>query len=406
MRDFHDAKSMAQTLRESLSSRAITISHSESLELVSRMLGFADWNTLSALLQAGGRPAASRPPASPVARERTEAARYPAIPVRDFVPFPMAVFPLFIGREKTKAALRKAFEGGREIVVAIQKDGSVDEPGRQDVHEIGLLAQLVDHVEMEDGSMKAMVEARRRVTIRHFIAETDGYQADVEDTGEEPIGEASELVQRSLGRFERYAAINDIRMPRGWPSPEQVRDPGRIADVIAMHLDLPLKDRQGLLATLDALARLQRIDSLLASSTMPLSPAFEATRRRAMASATQRNHRHATLEHLLLALIDDADASAVLRACGADLATLKDDLTGFLGSERENWFVEPGADARPSPAFRRVAHRGQLRAQERGHAAATGADVLLGLFPETLSPAARLLNKQGVSAARAADVRP
>src|SRR5215475_2515006 len=85
MRDFHDAKAMAQTLRESLTAKAVTISHSESLELVSRMLGIADWNTLSAMLQADRRPAASRP-ASPVVRERIEAARYPAVPIRDFVP--------------------------------------------------------------------------------------------------------------------------------------------------------------------------------------------------------------------------------------------------------------------------------------------------------------------------------
>ncbi len=257
---------------------------------------------------------------------------------------------------------------------------------------------------MEDGSLKVVVEGRRRVAIRRFAADMGSYQADVEDAGEGPVVEATELLQRTLKRFERYAAINDIRMAKDWPSPEQARDPGRIADVIAMHLILPLGDRQGLLATLDPVARLRRIDALLDSSTIPLSPAFEATRRRAMASATQRNHRYATLEHLLLALVDDADASAVLAACNADLAALKAALLGFLGSERENLFVEPGAEARPSTAFRRVAQRGQLHAQQLGRAAVTAADMLIGLFPETRSPAVRLLDKQGVSSGQAADV--
>src|SRR4029077_4611883 len=103
MRDFRDAKAMAQTLRESLTTNAVTITHSESLELVSKMLGAADWNTLSALLQPPHRPGSSPPAASPAGRERTEAGCYPAVPIRDFVPFPTAVFPLFIGREKTKA---------------------------------------------------------------------------------------------------------------------------------------------------------------------------------------------------------------------------------------------------------------------------------------------------------------
>src|SRR5690242_19060649 len=100
MRDFRDAKAMAQTLRDSLNAKTVTISHSESLELVSKMLGVADWNTLSALMQPDRRPAASS-----AARERLSAARYPAVPMRDFVPFPGAVFPLYIGREKSKAAI-------------------------------------------------------------------------------------------------------------------------------------------------------------------------------------------------------------------------------------------------------------------------------------------------------------
>jgi ATP-dependent Lon protease len=341
---------------------------------------------------------------NPVARERTEAARYPALPIRDFVPFPTQVFPLLISREKTKAALDQAFKGRWEVVLAIQKDARVDEPGPQDVHQIGLLAQLVEHEEREDGALRVVMEARRRVAIHRFVGEPDGYQAEVGDAGEEPTGEAIELVERTLKRFERYAAANDIRMAKGWPSPEQARDPGRIADVIAMHTVMWLKERQDLLATLDPVARLQRIHALLASSALPFSSAFEATRRRALASATQRNHRYATLEHLLLALIDDADAAAVLRACNADLAALKADLLGFLGTERENLRVEPGAEARPSPAFRRAAHRAQLQAQELRRSAVTGVDVLLGLFPETLSPAARLLDKQGVSPAQAAGV--
>jgi ATP-dependent Lon protease len=404
MRDYRDAKAMAQTLRESLTTKAVTISHSESLELVSRMLGIADWNTLSALLQADRRPAASVPAMPAVARERTEAGRYPAVPIRDFVPFPTAVFPLFIGREKTKAALDQAFKSRREVVLAIQKDSRVDALDPLDVHEIGLLAQLFELEQMEDGTLRVSAEARQRVAIRRFVTETDWYQADVADAGEGPIGEAAELVQRTVRRFEGYAAANDIRLAEGWPSPEQARDPGRIADVIAMNMAVPLRDRQGLLATLDPVARLQRIETLLNLPMIELSPIFAATRRRAMASATRRSHRYATLEHLLLALIDDADGSAVLRACDADLATLKAELLGFLGSERENLRVEPGADARPSPAFRRAVQRGQLQAQERRRAEVTGADVLLGLFPETRSPAARLLDKHSVSAAQAAAV--
>jgi ATP-dependent Lon protease len=400
MRDFRDAKAMAQTLRDSLTNRTVTISHSESLELVSRMLGVADWNTLSALLQTDRRPVVGRP----AARERLEAARYPALPLRDFVPFPGAVFPLHIGREKSKAALDQAFKSGREVVLAIQKEAAVDEPGSQDVDEIGVLARLVESEQRDDGSLKVTAEARRRVAIRRFAADAGSYQADIEDAGEPPVVEATDLVESALQRFDRYAAANDFHMPKGWPTTEQARDPGRIADVLAMHLALGLKGGRDLMATLDPMARLRRVHDLLGVPSIPSSSAFATTRRRALASATQRNHRYATLEHLLLALVDDSDAAAVLRACNADLAVLKAELLGFLGSERENLFVAPGTDAQPSPAFRRVSHRAQLNAQALRRAAVTGASALVGLLAETRSPAVRLLDKQGVSAAMVAEV--
>src|SRR5258705_60919 len=108
MRDFRDAKAMAQTLRQSLTAKSVTVSRSESLELVSKMLGAADWNTLSALIRSGRREAA---PAEAVRPEQP--GRYPAIPLRDLVPFPAATYPIFIGRQKTVRALDLAGEHAR-----------------------------------------------------------------------------------------------------------------------------------------------------------------------------------------------------------------------------------------------------------------------------------------------------
>ena len=123
MRDFRDAKAMAQSLRESLTAKAINISHSESLELVSKMLGVSDWNTLSALLQADQRTTRASVTALPA-----RAAVYPAIPLRGLVPFPAATYPLFVGRKKTVHALNDAFARQREVVLAIQRDSAIDEP--------------------------------------------------------------------------------------------------------------------------------------------------------------------------------------------------------------------------------------------------------------------------------------
>jgi ATP-dependent Lon protease len=393
MRDFRDAKSMAQTLRESLTTKAINISHSESLELVSKLLGAADWNTLSALLQAERRDTVG-----PVAKHQAMAASYPAIPLRDLVPFPTATYPLFVGREKTVHALNQAFEGQREVVLAVQKEGAVDEPGFEDVYEIGVLAQLLELERMPDATLKVLTQVNRRVVIRRFIAGTGAFRAEISDVSEGPILEAPELIQIAVARFESYAAAREIQIPQIWPALDQTRDPGRVADIISRYLALPVRDKQTLLATLDPVMRLKRVDALMDLSALPSSPALEVTRRRAFDYANQRKHEYATLEHLLLALIDDADASAVLRACNADPGVLGEKLASYLDNELVNRLViQNGGNAKPTPAFQRVAQRAALHAQELGAAVVTGANMLAALFPETRSPAARLLGEQGVT---------
>jgi ATP-dependent Lon protease len=259
MRDFRDAKVMAQTLRQSLTQKSFSISHSESLELVSRMLGTADWNTLSALIQTGRR---GQP--QPAASLTTEPGRYPAIPLRDLVPFPTGIYPIFVGRQKTIRALDQAFERQREVVIAIQRDAAVDEPQTGDFYEIGALGRLLEHQPIDDGTLKALVEVYRRVTIRHFTGEGDGYLADIADIREGPIPEAPELIQRAADRFEKYVAARDIKL-RPMPPLERMRDPGRVADIISAYVVASIRDKQDLLATLDPVARLEKVDAMMAA---------------------------------------------------------------------------------------------------------------------------------------------
>jgi ATP-dependent Lon protease len=256
MRDFRDAKTMAQTLRETLTTKSVTISHSESLELVSRMLGVSDWNTLSALLQADRRETGIA-----AAKRSDGATSYPALPLRDIVPFPTMIFPLFVGREKTMHALDHAFERQREVVLVVQRQAAVDDPGSDDVYDVGVLARLLELVRLGDGTLKVLTQVYRRVVIRRFIGETGGFQAEIADISEGPIPDAPELVQSAAERFESYAAARQI--PKTWPPLDGIRDPGRVADMIAAYLVLPITDKQGLLATLDPVARLERVHALM-----------------------------------------------------------------------------------------------------------------------------------------------
>jgi ATP-dependent Lon protease len=399
MRDFRDAKSMAQTLRESLTTKAVTISHSESLELVSKMLGVADWNTLSALLQTE-----RRGPELPVAPRKAGTSSYPVVPIRDLVPFPAAVFPLFVGRVKTMQALDQAFERECEVVLAVQRDSGTDQPGFDDVYEIGVLAQLLELERQGDGTLKVLVQARRRVAIHRFVGENGAFEAEVTDVSEGPSPDAPDLVQQAVRHFKAYTAAHEIRIPQIWPLLDQTRDPGRVADMIATRMKLPLSEKQNLLTIVDPVARLTRLDALM-NLPVPLpSPALEATRRRALDYANQRRHQYATLEHLLLALIEDTDAAAVLQACKADLGALEATLLNYIDRELTRLVSEGETDAKPSAAFWRVIQRATLDAQVSGRAAVSGANMLLAIFPETRSPAVRFLGEQGVWPGRVSDL--
>jgi ATP-dependent Clp protease ATP-binding subunit ClpA len=170
---------------------------------------------------------------------------------------------------------------------------------------------------------------------------------------------------------------------------------------------------------LDPVARLESVDALLktfgvaftARENAPVLPPaiaeivpgtehsaeLKATLHRAFGHANQRSHQYATLEHLLLALTDDADASAAMKANNVDLGAAREHLAGYLDNGLKNLVIDDGGDARPTAAFLRVMHSAELDMRGLGLAFVTGASVLVAIFMETRSPAARLLGEQGMS---------
>ena len=127
------------------------------------------------------------------------------------------------------------------------------------------------------------------------------------------------------------------------------------------------------------------------------SPELSTTLNRALAYANQRKHEYTTLEHLLLALTDDADASAVMSACKVDLGTLKDHLANYIDNDLKRIVIDDGGETKPTVAFGRVMRCAEGFALGRGRPALTGAEVLVPIFFEKLSPAARLLGEQDMT---------
>src|SRR5881398_16664 len=125
------------------------------------------------------------------------------------------------------------------------------------------------------------------------------------------------------------------------------------------------------------------------------SQSLEQSLHRALAIANERHHQYATLEHLLLSLIDDADAAAVMRACSVDLDKLRGSLVNYLETEFENLVTDGADDAKPTAGFQRVIQRAVIHVQSSGREEVTGANVLIAIFAERESHAAYFLQEIG-----------
>jgi ATP-dependent Clp protease ATP-binding subunit ClpA len=124
---------------------------------------------------------------------------------------------------------------------------------------------------------------------------------------------------------------------------------------------------------------------------------LEESLHRAVAYANQRKHEYATLEHLLLSLIDDEDAAGVMRACDVDMGSLKKSLINYLDTELRSLIVDDGDDAKPTAGFQRVIQRAVIHVQSSGRDEVTGANVLVAVFSERESHAAYFLQEQDMT---------
>jgi ATP-dependent Clp protease ATP-binding subunit ClpA len=116
-----------------------------------------------------------------------------------------------------------------------------------------------------------------------------------------------------------------------------------------------------------------------------------------MGLANERNHEYATLEHLLLSLIEDQDATAVMRACNVDIDALKRTLTNYVDTELSTLIVDDGEDAKPTAGFQRVVQRAVIHVQSSGREEVTGANILVAIFAERESHAAYFLSEQNMT---------
>lgn len=267
MRDFRDAKAMAQTLREALKAKSVSVTHSESLELVARLFGVPDWNFLAARIQAS-QPA---PAVLATATATTPAtAVVPVLAMRDLIFFPKMVAPIFVGREKTRRAIERALATDRRILVAAQRRSADDDPAFDALYTVGTSAGIVSCVTLADGTLKLMLSGLARMSVIRPVEENflAAEVAPIEETRGQTV-EAAALSRAVLDAYQVYANVDYSNMP--WTLQSRlllpsIGDPGELADTVTSLLSTGLDQRQQLLETGDVVTRLEKILELMKAS--------------------------------------------------------------------------------------------------------------------------------------------
>jgi len=187
--------------------------------------------------------------------------RVPLLPLRDIIVFPHMVVPLFVGRQRSIKALEEATQKQSLIFLSSQKDAKTNEPSEDDIYRIGTLGSVVQMLKLPDGTVKVLIEGKRRAKIASFVANPDFFLVDVEDAPEasDRNTEAEALIREVHTTFENYVKLKKKIPPEMVMSVSSIDDPGRLSDTIVAHLGIKLEDRQNLLETFNAAERLEKV---------------------------------------------------------------------------------------------------------------------------------------------------
>jgi len=189
----------------------------------------------------------------------------PLLPLRDIIVFPHMVVPLFVGREKSISALEEAMRHEKDILLSAQKRAKTNEPTPEDIHAVGTLGTVVQLLRLPDGTVKVLVEGKKRARIQRFVPNDDFFLVEAEIL-DEPVDEGveSQALMRSVqATFETYVKLNKRIPPEMLMSVASIEEPSRLADTIASHLTLKSVDKQTILETSSPARRLERLYELM-----------------------------------------------------------------------------------------------------------------------------------------------
>jgi len=193
----------------------------------------------------------------------------PLLPLRDIVVFPGMVVPLFVGREKSVAALEAAMSGDKDIFLLAQLDPGCDDPDRDDLYDVGVIATVLQLLKLPDGTVRVLVEAKQRARIENLRIEpgSGGNMAVAAVEILDPVSvsgtEVAAMMRSVVESFGEYAKLNKKLPQDAGDNLTEIVDAALLADNVAAHVQAKVADKQALLSEQDPLKRLEMVYSFM-----------------------------------------------------------------------------------------------------------------------------------------------
>jgi len=190
---------------------------------------------------------------------------YPVLPLRDIVVFPHMIVPLFVGRDKSVAALEAAMASDKEIFLVAQLDPAEDDPGREDLYDTGVSAEVLQLLKLPDGTVRVLVAGKERGQLESIEESGAFLTARVspvpapESAAEEQSAEMKALMRSVVEQFENYAKLNRKLPAETAVQLAELDDPSRLADAVAGNIAVKVSDKQALLVEKDPQIRLEMV---------------------------------------------------------------------------------------------------------------------------------------------------
>lgn len=191
---------------------------------------------------------------------------YPMIPLRGLTVFPNMVLHFDIGREKSINALEKAMIMNQHIFLSSQMDENLDLPTSEDFYKVGVIGKIKQMLKLPGDSIRVLVEGISRGIIEEVMFEVPYFRCKVKTIEEQDVendAEAEALMRTALSNFENYVSIDNSIAPEVFASVVSIEEPGRLADIIASHLDIKLEDKQVLIEEFNPKKRLEKLNEIL-----------------------------------------------------------------------------------------------------------------------------------------------